>query len=146
MVFILRFSRNRFDIVSFKNPWKLAFIKKIIQYKLIKFLYFWEGLKQKALSQNGFESVKNGFESNKSIFQTDHSQIEWIRIHEKGFEYDDEHHTFPKNGFESSWKRFESVDEHHVFPENGFEFAWKGFESKRLFFKQNVWNQSWIRI
>ena len=70
MVFMLRFSRNRFDIVSFKNPWELAFIKTIIQYKLIKFLCFWEGLKQKALSQNGFEFVKNGFESVKNGFES----------------------------------------------------------------------------
>ena len=34
------FLKTRFDIVSFKNPWKLAFkyIKIIIHYKLIKFL------------------------------------------------------------------------------------------------------------
>ena len=57
------FSKTRFDFVSFKNPWKLAFkyIKTIIYYKLIKFLYLRKH--QKAFSQNGFESVKNGFES-----------------------------------------------------------------------------------
>ena len=34
------FSKTGFDIITFKNPWKLAFkyIKTIIHYKLIKFL------------------------------------------------------------------------------------------------------------
>ena len=81
-----------------------------------------------------------------SIFKTDCLQKEWIRIHEDGFESYDEHQSFPENGFESSEKGFESVYEHYVFPENGFESAYKGFESKRLFFKQNVLKQTWIRI
>ena len=48
---------------------------------------------------------------------------EWIRINEEGFESNEEHQNFPKNGFESDEKGFESVYEYHVFPESGFESA-----------------------
>ena len=42
----------------------------------------------------------------------------------------------PENGFESAYKGFESVDEHHDFPKNGFESPKRDSNLKEYF-----WNR-----